>query len=118
MDHNWIRIAASIEEIQFNENNLTEINADGKIICVGKKENQIFAFAQKCPHSSGLLVNGFIDAMGNVVCPLHRYKFCMKNGRNVSGEGYYLKHWPVEIREDGIYVGLDKGRGIWGDLWG
>jgi 3-phenylpropionate/trans-cinnamate dioxygenase ferredoxin subunit len=28
----------------------------------------------------------------------------MKNGRNVTGEGYYLKYWPVEAREDGIYV--------------
>ena len=118
MDRTWIKIASSIEEIQFNENNLTEINADGKTICVGRKENTLFAFAQKCPHSSGLLVNGFIDTLGNVVCPIHRYKFCMKNGRNVSGEGYYLKHWPVEVREDGVYVGLDKGRGIWGELWG
>jgi 3-phenylpropionate/trans-cinnamate dioxygenase ferredoxin subunit len=32
----------------------------------------------------------------------------MKNGRNVSGEGYYLKHWPVELRGDGVFVGLDK----------
>ena len=108
MDRTWIRIAASIKEIHFNENNLAEINADGKTICVGKNANEIFAFAQKCPHSSGLLVNGFIDVMGNVVCPLHRYKFCMKNGRNVSGEGYYLKHWPVEVREDGVDVGLDR----------
>jgi len=34
----------------------------------------------------------------------------MKNGRNVSGEGYYLKHWPVEVREDGIYVGLEANK--------
>jgi 3-phenylpropionate/trans-cinnamate dioxygenase ferredoxin subunit len=32
----------------------------------------------------------------------------MKNGRNVSGEGYYLKHWPVEVREEGVYVGLES----------
>jgi nitrite reductase/ring-hydroxylating ferredoxin subunit len=108
MNRNWIRIADSFEQIQFNENNLAEIDANGKTICLGKNGNEIFAFAQKCPHSSGYLVNGFIDALGNVVCPLHRYKFCMKNGRNVSGEGYYLKHWPVEEREDGIYVGLDQ----------
>jgi 3-phenylpropionate/trans-cinnamate dioxygenase ferredoxin subunit len=32
----------------------------------------------------------------------------MKNGRNVSGEGYYLKHWPVVVQEDGVFVGLEK----------
>jgi hypothetical protein len=30
----------------------------------------------------------------------------MENGRNTSGEGYYLKTYPIEIREDGIYIGL------------
>ena len=114
MDRNWIRIAATLDEIEFHENQLTEIDANGKTICLGRHGNEVFAFAQKCPHSSGLLVNGFIDALGNVVCPLHRYKFCMKNGRNVSGEGYYLKHWPVELREDGVYVGLDVSKGLFG----
>jgi 3-phenylpropionate/trans-cinnamate dioxygenase ferredoxin subunit len=53
---------------------------------------------------------GYIDALGNVVCPLHRYKFDLKNGRNISGEGYYLKNWPVEIREDGVYVGIEESK--------
>jgi 3-phenylpropionate/trans-cinnamate dioxygenase ferredoxin subunit len=89
--------------------------ADEKRICIGKFKEEFFAFAAKCPHASGLFVNGFIDALGNVVCPLHRYKFCMKNGRNVSGEGYYLKHWPVEIRDGGVFVGLAPKSlsGIW-----
>jgi nitrite reductase/ring-hydroxylating ferredoxin subunit len=46
--------------------------------------------------------------VGNIVCPLHRYKFSLVNGRNVSGEGYYLKTYPVEQREDGLYIGFEK----------
>ncbi len=87
---------------------MAEIIADSKTICIAKHEDQLFAFAQKCPHASGLLSQGFVDPLGNVVCPLHHYKYSIKNGRNVSGEGYYLKHWPVEIRDDGIYVGLEE----------
>ena len=102
-----MKVAESIEEIPFGANNLVEVSADEKRICIGKYKEEFFAFAAKCPHASGFLVDGFIDALGNVVCPLHRYKFCMKNGRNVSGEGYYLKHWPVEIRADGVFVGLE-----------
>ena len=104
---NWVRIAESEAEIPFGDNQLAEVMADEKRICIGKHKNELFAFAPKCPHASGFFVDGFIDALGNVVCPLHRYKFCLKNGRNVSGEGYYLKHWPVEIREDGVFVGLE-----------
>ena len=105
---NWVRIAESREELSFGQNNLAEVTADGKTICVARFKEELFAFAPKCPHASGFFVDGFIDALGNVVCPLHRYKFCLKNGRNVSGEGYYLKHWPVEIREDGVFVGLES----------
>jgi nitrite reductase/ring-hydroxylating ferredoxin subunit len=106
----WIRIADSIDEFQFSSNNIVEINAGEKTICLGRFDGQIFAFAQKCPHASGFLSEGFIDSIGNVVCPLHRYKFSLKNGRNTSGEGFYLKHWPVEIRDDGVYVGFEANR--------
>lgn len=103
----WVKVAETVAEIPFGTNKLAEVAADEKRICIGKHGNELFAFAAKCPHASGFFANGFIDALGNVVCPLHRYKFCMKNGRNVSGEGYYLKHWPVEVREDGVFVGLE-----------
>ena len=104
----WVKVAETVAEISFNANHLAEVSAEGKTICIGLYREALFAFAPKCPHASGFFVEGFIDALGNVVCPLHRYKFCLKNGRNVSGEGYYLKHWPVEIREDGVFVGLEQ----------
>lgn len=107
-DLRWVKVADYITDIPFNAGGLAEVSAEGKIICMGRQGDALFAFAQKCPHASGLLVNGFIDALGNVVCPLHRYKFCMKNGRNVSGEGYYLKHWPVKVEERGIFVGFPQ----------
>lgn len=103
----WIKVAEHLEEISFDTNNLAEVKAGEKTLCLGRHKGELFAFAAKCPHASGALANGFIDASGNVVCPLHRYKFCMKNGRNVSGEGYSLKHWPVDVRADGVYVGLE-----------
>lgn len=103
----WIKIADNLHEIPFGTNDLAEIRAEEKTLCVARFKGELFAIPPKCPHASGSFVNGFIDAMGNVVCPLHRYKFCLKNGRNVSGEGYYLKHWPVEVRADGVFVGLE-----------
>ncbi|MCF1716859.1 nitrite reductase (NAD(P)H) small subunit [Flavihumibacter sp. RY-1] len=101
---NWVKIAESVGELQFNSNQIALAELEGRPICIGRYKEKLFAFAHKCPHASGLFSEGFIDALGNVVCPLHRYRFSMASGRNVSGEGYYLKHWPVEEREDGVYV--------------
>jgi len=67
-----------------------------------------YAFTYKCPHAGGILADGCIDALGNVVCPLHRYKYNIKNGYNVSGEGYYMTVYPLESREDGIYIGFEE----------
>jgi nitrite reductase/ring-hydroxylating ferredoxin subunit len=109
-NNRWIKIADSIEEIPFDANSIAEVVADGKKICMAKHKEDLFAFTHKCPHAGGFFIGGYIDPLGNVVCPLHRYKYCLANGRNVSGEGYYLKHWPVEVREDGVYVGFEKNR--------
>jgi nitrite reductase/ring-hydroxylating ferredoxin subunit len=110
----WFRIGSDISALNFAENNIAVTECNGKTICIGKHNGQVFAFAYKCPHASGILANGFIDAIGNVVCPLHRYKYSIANGWNTSGEGYYLKTYPIEIREDGIYAGFEEsGFSLW-----
>jgi len=110
----WHKIAEHINEIDFAENNIAVVEINDKKICIGKHKEILFAFAYKCPHAGGFLAQGYIDVLGNVVCPQHRYKYNMQNGRNVSGEGYFLKTWPVEIREDGIFVGLETYNGLFG----
>jgi 3-phenylpropionate/trans-cinnamate dioxygenase ferredoxin subunit len=107
--YTWHKIAESADDFFWQENNLCEIQLKGKTICVVKHGDVVYACTHKCPHAGGHLSNGFIDALGNIVCPLHRYKFNLQNGRNVSGEGYYLKTYPVEMRADGVYIGLEEG---------
>lgn len=106
----WIKVANSEAEIDFGANHIAEVMAGERRICIGKHRGELFAFSNKCPHASGLFVNGYIDVLGNVVCPIHRYKFCMRNGRNITGEGYFLKCWALQVRENGIYVGLEKNK--------
>ncbi|MBX3240669.1 MAG: Rieske 2Fe-2S domain-containing protein [Chitinophagaceae bacterium] len=115
-DDNWVKIAEHINELDFGGNHIAVVRIERKKICIARFKEELFAFAYTCPHAGGMLIDGYIDAMGNVVCPLHRYKFCMKNGRNVSGEGYYLKHWPVKQTEDGIFVNIKLSGGLFGWL--
>ena len=104
----WHKIADSLKEIDFASNGLTEIDVNGKRICLSLHNNTILACTAKCPHAGGTLAEGYLDASGNIVCPLHRYKFNMQTGRNISGEGYYLKTYAAEIRADGIYIGVEQ----------
>jgi 3-phenylpropionate/trans-cinnamate dioxygenase ferredoxin subunit len=104
----WFKVAESENELLWGENNLLAAEINGKPITLAKVGDRVYACAYKCPHASGVLAGGYIDAVGHIVCPLHRYKFDLRNGRNVSGEGYYLKTYGVQIREDGVYVGLEE----------
>ncbi len=104
----WHKIADSFDEINFAENGITTIEVNNKTICIAKYNNELFGCAAKCPHASGNMEHGHIDTLGNIVCPLHRYKFNLQNGRNTSGEGYYLKTYPIEKKENGIYVGIEE----------
>ena len=108
------KIAEHPNELNFASNGLAEVNVNGKKVCVARVNDQLFACASACPHAGARMANGAVDGLGNIVCPLHRYKFSMVNGRNVSGEGYHLKTWKVEWREDGVWIDLPGT----GDGWG
>ena len=77
-----------------------------KTISLLRRGNQVFAFAATCPHAGAPMCDGWLNTEGQVVCPLHKYVFDPVNGRNTSGEGYKLVTFPVERREQGIFVGL------------
>ena len=105
--YNWTKIAEDFKEFNFAENSIAVIELEEKKICIAKFNDKLFAFSHQCPHAGGILSDGYLDALGNVVCPQHHYRYNIRNGRNTSGEGYFLKTWPVEIREDGVYIGIE-----------
>ncbi len=113
--YNWHKIADAVAALDFSAGNLVEMEVHGKKFCLAKHHEQLFACTHKCPHAGGPMAGGYTDALGNIVCPLHRYKFSLQNGRNTSGEGYFLKTFPVEVREDGVYIGFSEN-GLFGWL--
>lgn len=108
--YDWHKIADNEQEIAVAENGIALMEVQGKKFCITKFQHQWFGFPSICPHAGGLLANGYIDIIGNIVCPLHRYKFNVKNGRNTSGEGYYMKTYPVELRPDGVFIAFEQKR--------
>jgi 3-phenylpropionate/trans-cinnamate dioxygenase ferredoxin subunit len=102
----WVLVTDAPLSLDWPDNQLLDLEVDGKKITLAKFKDGYFAFAQKCPHASGRMAQGYINPLGQVVCPLHRYAFDMKNGRNTTGEGYFLKTYPVELRPNGLFIGF------------
>jgi 3-phenylpropionate/trans-cinnamate dioxygenase ferredoxin subunit len=102
----WVLVTDAPLSLDWPDNQLLDLEVDGKKITLAKFKDGYFAFAQKCPHASGRMAQGYINPLGQVVCPLHRYAFDMKNGRNTTGEGYFLKTYPLELRPSGLFIGF------------
>lgn len=63
-----------------------------------------YAFKNRCPHQNKSLAGCKVHE-GHVVCPVHQYSFSLEDGR---GHGLYLENYPIEYRENGVFVGIEK----------
>jgi nitrite reductase/ring-hydroxylating ferredoxin subunit len=105
--YRWHKVAESTEELMMGGSPISQVRVAGKDVCIALHQGKLTGCSAKCPHAGGQMQYGRLDAIGNIVCPLHRYKFSLQNGRNTSGEGYFLKTYPIREDEDGVYIGLD-----------
>lgn len=105
MIYNW-HIVKGLSISVIEENKPLEVVVENKTVGIMRIGYKLYAFAATCPHAGARLCDGWTDAMGKIVCPLHKYRFDPKNGYNSSGEGYKLKTYPIEIKQGDIYIGL------------
>ena len=87
-------------------NTTRTIVIDNLKICMARTESGYYAVDDKCPHAGANLGRGGWCENEQIVCPVHRYKYDLKTGRGLQGD--YVKPYPVQMREDGIYIGIEK----------
>ena len=106
----WFKLFESVvaANAQVSEGRVTTVLVNNKKICVAHTKEGYFAMQDKCPHNGASLGNGFCTAQGSIVCPVHRYSFDLKTGRATSGGGEAARTYPLEIRNDGVYIGFEK----------
>ncbi|HTI90885.1 MAG TPA: Rieske 2Fe-2S domain-containing protein [Puia sp.] len=128
--YKWHKVAETAADLQWTAGNVSEVEVEGKKLCVARSGDsgaggssvhvdaasgageEWFGFAHTCPHAGAPMTDGYITGGCNIVCPVHNLKFNLKNGRDVNGEGYTLKTYPVEVREEGVYLGMEEGGGF------
>jgi len=76
----------------------------GEEMAVFKVDGKIFGVQNTCPHEGGQLCKGWIDS-GEVVCPLHRYKFNLQSGVCSTDPKLKVKVFKLVAQGDGVIVG-------------
>lgn len=99
----WIKLDVNIPEDDF----VQQIKVGSKKLCLVKHTGKIYVLQNACPHAGGILSGGWCKN-GRIICPIHRYEYDLETGRGAEGQRDYIDVYPIEQREDGIYVGLKE----------
>lgn len=80
---------------------------EGRSICIINYGGQFSVVDDLCPHMRASLSKGKLNAFGEIICPLHEYRFSLHNGRESAHRCGDLEIHRIEAKEDGIYIGLE-----------
>ncbi|HHG83640.1 MAG TPA: (2Fe-2S)-binding protein [Bacteroidetes bacterium] len=116
IEYEWHRVfeAATMGVKFLKDGAVTLVSVNGRKICMARKGETLFALRSRCPHSGGPLDQGYLNEAGELVCPWHRFRFCLEDGKSAGGEGYFVPHFPVQIREGNVFVGMEKRKRLFG----
>lgn len=81
------------------------VEVDGVRVAIYRDGDRLHALSGRCPHANGPMGMGWIEE-GEAVCPLHRWRFRLANGRCTTIRGEWLAVFPLEIREGRVWVGV------------
>lgn len=79
---------------------------DGIKVSIIRYRNKLWAVNDQCPHMRASLGQGKINAFEELICPLHHYRFKLSNGQEAENRCEDMEVFQIEIREDGIYLGM------------
>jgi pyruvate oxidase len=103
MDTEWVRVDPGGLEV----GRVTTVVAGGRAVCLTRTDRGYGALDNRCPHQGGPLGDGQIEA-GYVICPWHAYEYDPATGQPPPGFSDGATPYPVEMRDDGVYVEVPK----------
>jgi pyruvate oxidase len=99
----WYRVAG-LDEL--DEGRVRTVVAGPKSIALTHYDGQYGALDNHCPHQGGPLGEGTIEN-GLLRCPWHGFDYCPLTGAPPGDFVDTAATYPVEVRDDGIYVGIE-----------
>jgi len=85
----------------------TLVVVSGQEICVAHTQAGLFAVNNACPHLGDSLSRGTTNYLNEIVCPWHSYRFHLATGEECQGRTKPLRHYPLQVREEGVFISLE-----------
>lgn len=85
-----------------------------KSFCLVWNDDKWIAFSKKCPHAGANLSHGWCEGK-DIVCPYHRHRFNLIDGRGGPGQGNYIDIYPLKESNGMLYIGVTEN--IWSKIF-
>lgn len=100
----------NVDKIPVGEGRLFHVK--GSLIAVFRtRHDEVFGTQPYCPHGGGPLFDGIVGG-GQLVCPLHSYRFELATGAPVGNECAALKTYQISLSETGEILVMPNADGI------
>jgi len=97
----WVTVA-TVGEIAANAYRVFDV--DGTHIALFNLDGQYYAIEDMCTHDAGQLSGGAVED-GNIICPRHGAKFCIRTGAALTAPAYEpTPTFPVRIENEQIQI--------------
>ena len=87
------------------ENTGKTVEVDGRLVAVFYADNQYHAIDDLCPHAGASLGAGYVEDCV-VLCPLHAWRFYIRDGTWCDNRRLKVDAFDVRIQEDDIQVSI------------
>ncbi len=98
----------ALEQDELAEGRVKPVTCEQLTVCMTHYAGRYGALNNKCPHQGGPLGEGSIEN-GLLRCPWHGWDFDPLTGK-APGFDDGVETFPVDLRDDGVYVGFPKER--------
>lgn len=103
-DVHWHKVA---DPDGLDEGEVTSCPAGRKTVALTKLHGRYGAIDNRCPHQGGPLGQGTVEN-DQIRCPWHGFDFDPFTGKAAGGPDFDVPTYPVEARDDGVYVGIPE----------
>jgi nitrite reductase/ring-hydroxylating ferredoxin subunit len=79
------------------------VEVSGLRLAIFREGSEVVILSDRCPHAGGSLGQGWVED-GEVVCPLHRWRFKLADGRCTTMRGQGVHRFPAEVRGEELWV--------------
>ena len=104
-ESNFVRVA-DLKDVP--EGTPKAVKVDGRSIALFQHQGAVYATDNQCPHMGYPLTRGRVRN-GVLTCDWHGWSYDMKGGGCFTGGCDDLDTFPVEVRDDAIYIDVSSG---------